>query len=207
MKLYYNPMSYNCRKVTFVLNHINHPAELQVVDLLAGQSETPEFLKMNPNGMIPVLEDGNFHIWESNAIMQYIVEKKGSHELWPQDMKMRSDINRWQCWQLAHWGPTLEVFVWEHLFKPMMGQGSPDSGAISEATKDLSQYARILEDQLRGKKFITGNTLTLADISIGMILMYSEQAKFPLSQYSNIQEWFLRIEKMDAWKKTQPPKH
>lgn len=71
-------MSPNCRKVTALVHFIGAKVSLEQVDVMAGAVEAPDFLKKNPNGKVPVLEDGTFCLWESNAIMQYIAEKAGA---------------------------------------------------------------------------------------------------------------------------------
>src|ERR1700704_5873752 len=102
MKLYGFPPSPNTSKVRAVAAHIGVPLEFEIVDLTKGQSRTPDFLAINPNGRTPVLKDGDFTLWESNAIMQYVAGKK-KNTLWPDDARTRADITRWQCWQLAQW--------------------------------------------------------------------------------------------------------
>jgi glutathione S-transferase len=204
MKLYYNPMSPNCRKVTALAHHINAPLELQIVDVMAGGADTPDYLKMNPNGMVPTLEDGALHLWESNAIMQYIADKTHATEVWPTDWKARADISRWQCWQLAHWGRACDLLLWENMFKKFMGQGEADASAVEEALSTFRGHATVLDHHLKGKHFIAGNHPTLADFSIASGLTFAGPAKIPYDRYTHLHAWYERIEKLDAWKKTAP---
>src|SRR5262245_1494981 len=95
VKLYGFPPSPNTRKVQAVAAHIGVALEFEFVDIAKGKSRTPEFLAINPVGRTPVLVDGSFRLWESNAIMQYIASKK-KNDLWPEDTRRRADISRWQ---------------------------------------------------------------------------------------------------------------
>jgi len=205
MKLYQNPMSPPCRRVLAAAYHLNTPIELQTVEFQSSQMQSPEYLKMNPNGAVPLLQDGDFHLWESGAIMQYLAEKKGNTELYPQDVKTRADITRWNFWSAYHFGPAAGTIVWETLVKKMMNAGEPDVNAVKEATEDFHKYAKVLNQQLDGRQFVTGKTVTLADYTIASNLMYAEAARLPWDSYSHIKSWYKRIEGLDAWKKSAPP--
>jgi DNA-binding transcriptional ArsR family regulator len=91
-------ISPNCRKVLAVANRTGTALEKVNVDLLKGEQRKPEFLAVNPMGRVPVLVDGDFRLWESNAIMQYLAGRAKS-DLWPDDPRARADIARWQFWR------------------------------------------------------------------------------------------------------------
>src|SRR5689334_371466 len=103
MKLYFHPGSANARKARMAAALLNIDLDLQLVDVFAGAHKKPEYLAINPNGMVPTLDDGGFVLWESNAIAQYLASTKPNSDLFPSDIKTRADISRWQCWDLAHW--------------------------------------------------------------------------------------------------------
>jgi glutathione S-transferase len=103
MKLYGFPISPNTWKVRAVAAHIGIVIDNQLVDLSRGEQRTPDYLALNPTGRTPTLVDGEFVLWESNAIMQYFASGK-PNALWPDDARTRADIARWQSWQLEHWG-------------------------------------------------------------------------------------------------------
>ncbi len=93
MKLYYVIGSPNCRKVHAVLNHLGITAKFEYLDFFAGETKKPEYLALNPNGMVPTLCDGDFVLWESNAIMQYLATKAPANTLYPKDDAKRADIS------------------------------------------------------------------------------------------------------------------
>src|SRR5213080_465123 len=103
MKLYAFPPSPNTWKVRAAAHQIGLPLELEIVDLTKGAQRKPDYLAINPTGRTPTLVDGDFKLWESTAIMQYIASQK-PNSLWPNDARARTDIARWQSWQLAHFG-------------------------------------------------------------------------------------------------------
>jgi glutathione S-transferase len=108
MKLHYVVGSPNCRKVHAVLNHLGLSLELEYHDFFSGELQSPEYLALNPNGMVPVLQDGDFTLTESNTIMQYLAEGAGDTPLYARDRRLRADVQRWQCWELARFAPVLD---------------------------------------------------------------------------------------------------
>ena len=105
MKIYHFPYSPNSRRVLAVAFHLGLEPELIKVDLGQGEQMRAEFLRLNPNHAIPVLVAGDFVLWESVAIMQYLANQVSSNTLWPVEPKAQADVSRWLCWSLAHWGP------------------------------------------------------------------------------------------------------
>lgn len=205
MKLYQNPMSSPCRRTLATIYQLNLPVELQAVQFGEPLMKSPEFLKMNPNGAIPLLQDGDFSLWESLAIMQYLAEKAGS-DLYPKELKARAEVNRWNFWSAYHLAPATGTFVWENLLKKMFNMGEPDANALKKSTEDFHKYAKVLDQQLVGRKYITGDTLTLADFTIASNLMYAKESQLPWNDYGYIKAWYERMEDLDSWKKSQAQK-
>ncbi len=102
MKLYGFAPSPNTWQVRALATHIGVPLEFVPLDFTKGDTKTPAFLAINPTGRTPALVDGDFKLWETMAIMQYVAGKK-ANPLWPDDARARADIARWQSWNLAHW--------------------------------------------------------------------------------------------------------
>jgi glutathione S-transferase len=189
--------------VRAVAVHLGIPLDFELVDIPKGKSHTPEFLALNPNGKTPVLQDGDFTLWESNAIMQYIASKK-PNTLWPDDARVRADISRWQCWQLAQWNEGCAGLLWENMLKQFLGLGAADVAALKKAEEAFHRDAPVLEAQLAKQPFLVNGALTLADFATGSYLHYAVPAKLPLDRYPNIRVWYARIEALPAWQETVP---
>ena len=135
MKLYGFPPSPNTWKVRALAAHLGVPLELEFIDLSKGAQYAPAYLALNPTGRTPTLVDGDFKLWESNAILQYIAGKS-ANSLWPNDARTRADIAHWQFWQLAHWGAeACQPLTFQHLVKKIMNLGPPDEAAVAKGTE------------------------------------------------------------------------
>jgi glutathione S-transferase len=202
MKLHYHPISHNCRRVLATIYELGRDdVELNLVDLFQGEHKTPEFLKLNPNGKVPVLVDGDYSLWESTAIMQYL---SGDSSLWPAS-KVRYDIIRWQVWGVGHWGPPIGKIVYERLVKKVTGGGEADEATVSDALGDFQQFAEVLNGHLEGRDWLVGDGITLADVSVAANLTYAPAVGIDLEPYANIRRWYDSIEAREAWKKSAPP--
>ena len=203
MKLYYFPPSPNSRKAHAVAIYLELLLDLQFVDIQQGEQYTPEYLQLNPTGRTPVLQDGDWVIWESTAIMQYLASQV-PNSLWPEDVKSRAEIMRWQSWELTHWGPACRSLQYEKFVKQILQEGDPDLQVVERATKDFHKEATVLNNHLAKHEFLVNNTLTLADFSVASDLTYAVPAGVPLETYPHIQAWYARIEQLPAWQKTAP---
>jgi glutathione S-transferase len=199
MKLYTLPGSPNSRKVVAVLNHLGMEAEIIALDFAAGDTTRPEFLALNPNAMVPVLVDGDFTLWESNAINLYLVEKAGGSSLFPRDTRVRADIVRWQLWELAHFNRAFGTLVFEGIIKPRFGMGPPSDGLMDFCLQELGRYAPVLESRLEGRDTLVGDGVTLADYAMICLEKYRGAIAFDWSPFANINRYFDRMRQTDAW--------
>jgi glutathione S-transferase len=204
MRLYIVPGSPNCRKVQAVVGELSAPVETVFVDFAAGEHRRPEYLKLNPNGLVPTLVDGDLRLWESTAIMQYLADARGETMLFPRERGRRADVVRWQCWELAHFGRWLGVALYERLFKPLMGMQG-DETAAQHALELLRPLAALLDAHLDGRRFITGDTVTLADYSIAAQLPLASLGRIDLSPYPHVRAWLARLDEREAWRAAATP--
>jgi glutathione S-transferase len=203
MKLYGFPASPNTRKVQAVAAHLGIALEFEFVHITKGESRTPQFLAMNPGGRTPVLVDGEFRLWESNAIMQYLASLE-KNSLWPEDDRTRADIARWQFWQVAHWHEGCGGFLWENLVKKLLLGTETDLDSLKRAKAAFHRDAPVLDAHLAKRQYLVNDTLTLADFAVASYLHYAAPAQLPLEAYTNIQAWYSRIEVLPAWRETAP---
>lgn len=199
MKLYYAEYL-NPRKVCAVARHLNSPVEFVRVALANGQV-LPEFAALNPNRRVPVLEADGRTLWESNAIMIYLARKAGS-DLWPQDDR-QIEVLRWLFWDANHFSRHAGQLYFQGVIKPMFGR-APDLAAVEEATGAFRTFAKVLEDHLRDRRYLLGDTLTVADFAVGATLPYADKAKIPLAEFPAIERWHERLEALPAWREPFP---
>lgn len=202
MKFHHFAYSSNSRKVAMTIAHLNIPVETVVVDLSKGEQRKPAYLALNPNGKVPTLEDGDFVLWESQAIMIYLAEKTEGQTLYPKGLRERADVNRWLFWSANHWGPSIAILNFENVVKKMVGGGDPDPGQVQRGEAFVKDNAKVLDAHLANRTWVSGDGLTLADFAIAAPLMYARIAKLPVADYANLQRWLGRVQELDAWKKT-----
>lgn len=204
MKLYYYSRSHNSRRVLALIRHLGIAVELDHRELSKGEHKTPEITALNPNGLLPILVDGDFVLFESNAIMQYLSDKHGPTELYPADLNARAKVNQWLSWQMCHLSQTTGPYVFENLVKPLFDMGEPDTVRLDKVAVDFKKYVAVLDGQLGNQTFVTGDHLTLADFSIASNLMYADIAKMPWQDFANVRAWYARVAALDSWIASEP---
>jgi glutathione S-transferase len=202
MKVHVAPPSPRAIKVLAVLHHLGLEPEIALVDLVGGEQFKPGFVALNPNRKMPVLEDDGFVLWESNAIIQYLAAKQGDERLWPSEPKRQADVSRWQCWELAHWGPACGTLVFERLVKQFFGQGGPNPTEVARGEEEFRYHAEILDGHLRSRDWLVGREPTLADVSVGAWLVYAEH--YPAEPYREMRRWYERLASLPWWRKALP---
>jgi glutathione S-transferase len=205
MRLYHHPYSFNARRAVMTALHLNAPVELVFVDLQKGEQRQPQFLKLNPNHKVPVLEDDGFLLWESHAIMQYVADKTPRQTLYPAETRARADVNRWLFWCSQHFSPAISILNWEHAIKGLIGLGAADPAEVRRGEQLVREFGGILDAHLAGRDWICGSALSLADIAIAAPLAATGPAKLPVTDLSNLQRWFAGMQTLEVWKKTALP--
>ena len=205
MKLYYNPLSGNSRRALLIATHLDVPIERIVIDLQKGEQRGIPHLARNPNGRVPVLEDGDFVLWESRAIMQYLADQTPGQTLYPIAPRYRADVNRWLFWCAAHMAPAVTVLVFENFVKAITGRGAPDPVELARGEALVAQYAPVLDAHLAGKTWVTQDHVTLADFSLASGFALAGPARLPIASYMNLRAWLGRVQELDAWQRTVPP--
>ncbi len=199
MKLYSSRFSPNCRKVHGVLAHTGLEFDEQRIDLRNGEQKEPEFLGVNPNGKVPALVDGETVLWESNSIACYVASKADS-ELWPKS-NQRYDIMRWLFWETSHWTPAIGTLIGQRIFSP----DNPDQAIIDQGLADFRKWAAVLDGHLDSRKYLSGDGLTVADFAVGVWLGYTAVCELPVSEFTNIENWYRGLTEMPAWNQVVPP--
>jgi glutathione S-transferase len=200
MRYYYHPGSPNCRKVSAVIEMLGVDAKYEFVDLPKGKQAQPEFRAVNPNGMVPVLVDGDTTVLESNCIIIYLAEKVGS-DLWPEAHRL--EILRWMFWEQSHFMYAAGMVFFQKLLKPLLGQ-EPDEARVTEAVAKFRRHAKALDDHLKDREWLVGDAMTLADLAVAANLTYAKATELPTDEFPNMQRWYAAIEALPAWQATHP---
>ncbi len=201
MQIYADPITVNCRKVLAGLKLMGAPYELQHVDYFKGAHKEPAYTAINPNASVPAMRDGDFVLWESNAILQYAADKTGADAVYPRDLRQRADINRWLLWESSSWFPSCYVFLVENCVKPLLG-GAPDPAVLDAQAAQFHKLAGILDDRLKDRDWIAGSGPTIADIALAAPMHLHGWQRLPLADHPNLRRWLSRVEALPCWQQT-----
>ena len=202
MKLHIVAGSPNCRKVQAVINHLGLPVEIKPYAFPSPELRSPDYLGLNANAMVPVLEDGSFVLWESNAINQYLADKAGDEALFPRDPQKRADVVRWQCWEIAHFNRAFSIVTWETVLKPAFDLGDANQGLLTSALSNLDRFAAVLDRHMTKRTYVAGDNLTLADYSLVVLEGYRAAIPFDWSPYPAVNAYLDRMRENPHWAKT-----
>jgi glutathione S-transferase len=205
MKLYYVVGSPNCRKVHATISHLGTRLEMEYLDFFRGDLRKPEYLRLNPNGKVPTLRDGNLVLWESNAIMQYLADQTPGNTLLPGEGGGRADVLRWQCWELAHYNRAFGQLAWETVAKPNFLKAEPDPALVGWAQQELKKYAAVLDRHLENRDYAVGDGITLADYSLIHQEAFKEAVPFDWSPFAGVNAYYERMRAAPHWANTAPP--
>jgi glutathione S-transferase len=201
MRLYFFPPSSRALAIVALKNHLALDCELNPIDLSRGDQLTPEYLALNPNRKIPTLKDGEFVLWESNAILFYMAAKRPESGLWPSDLHAQADVLRWLAWQSAHWdAESCGMVAFEKASKAVLGLGEPDPAFIARGEQNFVRFAAVLDDQLKGRAWLIGARPTIADFSIGALVPTAARLGLPLARFSEIGRWYEGLAALPAWR-------
>ncbi|AZR92685.1 glutathione S-transferase [Bordetella trematum] len=164
LKIWGRLSSVNVQKVMWAVRELALPHTLTEVGGRFGGVDTPEYTRMNPNQLVPVIDDGGFVLWESNAIVRYLAARYGSGTLSPADVCLRADADRWMDWQATEWQPAMRTAFLELIRKP---EAERDPAAIADSLQAAERYALRLDAALKGRDFISGTQFTMGDLVLG----------------------------------------
>ena len=184
------------------LDFIGAPYELVHVDYFKGEHKAEPYLSLNPNASLPAMTDGDFELWESNAMLQYAADKFGNEAAYPRDLQTRADINRWLQWEGSHWFPSCYVFLVENCVKPLLG-GQPDIAVLDAQAGQFHKLAGILDKRLAGRQWVAGDGPTIADIVLAAPMHLHGWQRLPISDHPNLQRWLTGgVERLPCWQKS-----
>jgi glutathione S-transferase len=155
-----------------------------------------DYLKLNPNGKVPTVVDGDTVIWESHTILRYLASKGGKTDLYPTDAAARTQVERWMDWLLASVN-----YQYVQVFKDSKKADNERAPTFAADAKELGAQLEILDKAIAGKAFIAGNTLTLADIAMGPIVHRCLDFPIQLPALGNLRAWRDKLKEKASFKK------
>ena len=186
----------NVQKVIWLLEELGTPYKREDYGRQFNNTQDATYLKLNPNGKVPTLVDGDTVVWESNTILRYICNKQGSNGFYPTDAAARSEVDRWLDWQLASLNnPYLGIF--REAKKP----AAERAPSWAQDAKEMKAQLDILEGGMRGRPWIAGNAMTIADICLGPIVHRCLDFPVDLPGLAGVRAWREKIMARPAFKK------
>ena len=202
MEVLVDPRTVNSRKVLAGLKLIGVDYSIRKFDYFQAEQKSEEFVKINPNAAFPALVDGDFTLWESNAILQYAAEKVGNTSAYPTNVQTRADINRWLLWESSSWFGSCYVYLVENCVKPLLGD-TTDESILANEQENFHKLASILDARLKNSTFLCGEDPTIADVAVAAPMHLHGWAKLPLGDHPNLIRWMTKeIENSSWWKET-----
>ena len=202
MKLYMHPVSMTSRPVRLFIAESKIPMDEVFVDLMKGEHYGQAYTAVNPNRLVPVLEDGDLRLTESSAILKYLADKIGS-PAYPKDLKQRAKVNEMMDWLNTQfyrdWGYGL---AYPQLF-PQQKRRSDEAqaGAIEWGANNSKTWLKLLNDHWIGPKkpYLCGDEITIADYFGAGLVTLGEIIGCDFSPYPNVQRWLANMRKLPSW--------
>ena len=197
----YGPTASRAARALWIAHELDIPFEhvgMEMKDL-----KTPEYLKVNPNGKVPTLVDGDFKLFESMAINLYLAKRFNKDGFWPS-----SPEDQARCYQWSFWGmteiekPLLTILI--DMFMTAPDKRKPE--AVAEAQKTLPKPFAVLNAALEGHEYLLGSAFTVADLNLASILSWSKPIKYDFKPYPNAGAWLDRCLARPSYKAAKATK-
>lgn len=197
VKLYGRKTSINVQKASWALGEAALEFEWIDKEGTFGSIDTPAYRALNPQGRVPLLDDGGTIVRQSNVIVRYVAQKFGAGTLWPEDAGARAAADYWMDWQAAdNWRNLVTVFVGLVRTPPE----ERDAQAIAKSVAALGQDIEYLDDQLAGNKFVTGEVFTMGDIPVGAAAHRFFVLPIERPSVPNVEAWYERLQERPAFR-------
>jgi glutathione S-transferase len=196
IKIWGRVNSVNVKKALWCLDELSLPYERTDAGLQHGVVNTPEYRKLNPNGLVPTLQEDGFTIWESHTIVRYLCDKYGKGVLRPMDLEPRIVANQWMDWAFSFQGSVRDAF-WNLIRTP---EDKRDPKAIEASRLKSGQMAAILDAALADRMYVAG-AFSMGDIPIGAEVQRWMRLPMERPKLPNLEAWFERLCARQAFKK------
>ena len=197
IKIYGRLSSANVQKINWFCDYAN----ISVINFnyggVHGKTQTIEFKKMNPNSRVPVLDDNNLILYESNAILRYLSKK--FNILVEENNEIIAKIDQWIDWGSFTFASPCSLLTAHKLSLP---EDQRDKLIVKKAKKDILSLLEIIDNQLGKENFIVSEKFSLADIPLGVWCHRCVNLKISFNNFPNVNNWYIKLNKMDSFQKT-----
>ena len=197
LKIWGRTNSVNVKKVLWAADELGLKYERVDAGLHFGIVDTPEYKKLNPNSLVPTIDDDGLVLWESHSIVRYLAAKYGEGKLWPANPRARADVDRWMDWTFTlqtGLGPVFRGLV-------RTPPEKRDPKAIEEGRKKAAELLSIPNAMLAGRQYLGGSELSMGDIPLGCHVQLWMRLPIERPTYPNLDAWFERLCARPAYKK------
>ena len=189
LKIWGRTNSVNVKKALWAMEELGLKYERIDAGMQFGENKTPEYLKMNPTGLVPTIDDDGFVLWESHSIVRYLAAKHGAGTLCPADPKLRADAERWMDWAFTFQSAMRAVF-WGLIRTPPEKR---DLNAIEEGRRKSAELLAIPEKVLSERPYVAGAGFTMGDIPLGCEVQRWMRVPMEHPAFPGVQAWFERL--------------
>jgi glutathione S-transferase len=196
LKIWGRNNSSNVQKAMWAIGELNLAYERIDIGMEFGGNDKPAYLALNPNGLIPTLEDGDLILWESNSIIRYLANRYGAGKLEPSDPKTRARASQWMDWQISAFQPAFTKTFWGLVRTP---PDKRDHSAIAESKTKSIAAAKILDVELSRHLYVAADAFSMGDIPIGVFIFRFCQLVPERPLLPNLERWYASIEKRPAF--------
>ena len=197
LKIWGRVNSVNVKKALWAAEELGLKYERVDAGMQFGVNKTPEYLKTNPTGLVPTIDDDGFTLWESHTIVRYLAAKHGAGTLWPTDLRARADAERWMDWSFTFQSAMRNVF-WGLIRTPPEKR---DARAIEEGRRKSIELLAIPESVLAKKSFMAGERFTMGDIPLGCEMQRYMRVPIERPAFPHVEAWFERLRERPVFRK------
>jgi glutathione S-transferase len=197
LKIWGRNNSVNVKKVLWAVEELAAPYERIDAGGAFGRVDTPEFLEMNPNGLVPVLQDGDVTLFESNTIVRWLAAKRPEGGLWIADATDRAQAEKWMDWTMSFAAPFREV-IFGLVRTPAEKR---DLAAIEKGRVACARLFGIADAALAKSHWLSGERFGIADIALGPYAYVWNELAIERPEHPALADWYARLAKRPAWKK------
>ena len=198
LKIWGRNTSSNVQKAMFAVGEIKLPHQRIDIGGAFGKNREPAYLAMNPNGLVPTLEEEDgFLLWESNSIIRYLAAKHGAGTLEPSDLRARARASKWMDWQLSVLGPAITPVFWGLIRTP---PDQRDPKAIADGKVKTIAAVKILDEHFAKTPYAAGDTFSMGDIPIAIMCYRYRELVPERPAYPNFERWYAAIAARPAFR-------